>query len=139
MATKKWGVTVHLSSEQIDAAGEAHVMSQRHRGLMYATGENRYLVVEEQDPPVTTVYKIHPHAVSVSRTGAITSSQSFQAGEWDQYAYTLPEGTLNFKSFTRSVASAFDAEAGHLELQYEVWLDRSLVGEFTLRLEIQND
>lgn len=139
MATRKWDVWVHLTSEQVDAAGDSHVLTQHHRGLMYATDESRYLVVEELDPPVTTVYKIHPHSVAVSRTGSITSSQQFRAGEWDHYAYKLPEGTLNFKSFTRSVSSRFQAGDGRLALEYEVWLDKSLVGEFNLQLEIVKD
>lgn len=139
MATQKWDVFVHLMSEQVDASGESHVVTRCDRGLMYTTGENRYVVVEDADPPVTTVYKIHPHSVAVSRSGSITCSQLFRAGEWDHYAYTLPEGTLSLKSFTRSISSSFESDMGRLALDYEVWLDTSLVGEFTLRLEFIKD
>ncbi|WP_458863474.1 YwiB family protein [Acidaminobacterium chupaoyuni] len=110
-------------------------------GQYYLRGGKYYIVYEESAltgmEGTKTTMKIEPDALTILRTGAVSSQLRLCAGQRHTALYQSNYGPLNISTITQSLTSQLGEDGGFLEVSYAVEVDHVYTNTNYLRLEIR--
>lgn len=132
----KHRVRVILESRQLDSENQELTTRGDHEGTWYRQDHQQYLIFQESDGTQTTL-KIAPHEWRLFRRGPdIESWQVFRRGESVASDLMLMGSVLPLFTYTKRLELLETPTGGELQLEYNLYSDETLLGNFTLIIHL---
>lgn len=84
---------------------------------------------------VTTMFRLEPEQVTLSRTGKLQSTMVFRLGVPHESLYQMEFGTLLMTVCARLIEAAIDENGGTIDLQYTIAIENSDAGIVEYHME----
>jgi len=88
---------------------------------------------------VTTSLRVDGEHVVLNRMGTAELKQEFQTGILHRSTYVTPFGSLWLSVLTKHISSNLTAQGGELRLEYDLYVDDSLVSHNCLQISVKED
>ena len=139
MAEQK--VVLFVRSQQFYPEGDPDDVELMTEGVMDAAGGAITLTYRETEltgmEGTVTRFTIRDNAVTLERTGAVSSAMVFEKGRAHSSLYDTPWGTLLVDVATTSLAHRLTERGGVLELKYTVSVDHRMVSENHVKIRVR--
>lgn len=120
-------VTISVRTLQRNEAGEDETMELVTKGIYEEDGDVRILRYNETEltgmEGTTTTIEVHPHFISLIRTGKVSQRQEFHPGQTHRAQYNTPFGSITLAMHTYEMNHRLEAGNGEIQLRYDVALD----------------
>ena len=84
-----------------------------------------------------TSLTIQDSGVVLSREGKHNSSMEFTEGKKSYFLYETPYGSATMGLDTQRIRSRFDMHGGHMEIEYTIDMDQSIVGRNRFFIQVK--
>lgn len=143
MEQDKQKITITLNMT-IDDQGEMEYNKIRQSGYFFTKGKMDVLLYEEEmedGAKIKNLITIHPHKVTINRTGEINMNQQFLLNQKTETYYQHPHGALHMETYTnaRTYRSMQSIKQGQLLLSYHVKLNGIEERKHLLELTYQKE
>ncbi|ANE45902.1 hypothetical protein SY83_05905 [Paenibacillus swuensis] len=131
------GTTVQLTVESRHD-GETYV--QQVEGSLYRKEGTVYLRYPETDEAMgrtMTTVKIVPMEVKIIRHGEVESDQMFMVGRKLPGTYRTPFTALSLETDTQRIEADIAENTGKLQLNYDLYVNGELAGNYTIKMNYQ--
>lgn len=134
-------VIISIIGTQNDAAGDQDSVELVTAGKYgFENGVSR-LTYDESDltglTGTKTTFTIDPMGVMLRREGSLNSEMLFQQGRKNFFLYETPYGNATMGVDTRLIDARMDEHGGHLELDYDVDLNHTLLGRNKFKINVR--
>ena len=85
---------------------------------------------------VTTVFRVEPDLITLTRTGALHSQMVFKKGVAHDSLYQMDFGALMISVCATSISWDIDAFGGVIDLCYDIAIEQTAMGVVTYHLDI---
>ena len=86
---------------------------------------------------VTTVFRVEPGKIVLTRTGRLNSQMVFQEGKAYDCLYQMELGTLMMRICAKQVLFHITPEGGFVDLVYGIEIENTQAGEIDYHLDIR--
>lgn len=86
---------------------------------------------------VTTTFAVAPNAITLTRTGPLSSQMVFQKGVRHESLYQMEFGALMITVCATRILSQLSQEGGTVDLTYAIEIEQSAAGVIDYHLEIK--
>ena len=99
----------------------------------YAFGRNGAMFTHMESPltgldGTKTTFLVRSGAVTMNRSGTVTSRMLFEEGQHHRFLYETPYGSATMGIETRLIRSALGEHGGELEILYSTDIEHNLIG-----------
>lgn len=132
-------VKVKVTGLQADFSGEETKIEMMAEGRHYYKAGRHYIFYEDgldEAQSITTVLKIEEASFSISRHGQVEHEQYFAPHEESNGIYKTPYGDIPLTVRTDSLAIAFAAISGNIDVAYALSSEGKPLGANKLHIEI---
>ncbi len=131
-------VIVKVHGEQTGADGETNTVEVVAEGRHYYKDGTHYVAYEDHmdEDTISTMLKIGPDRMHLSRTGAITQEQHFMNGVESSSEYRTPLGSLTMSVQTRKMEIAYGNVSGEIRVDYAMAINGMWQSDNTLSISI---
>ncbi|WP_339226482.1 DUF1934 domain-containing protein [Oceanobacillus sp. FSL K6-2867] len=138
---KKIAITLETT---IEDDGQLEHTKQSHQGDFFQKNNMDVLIFEEvleDGSTIKNLLTIHPHKVSINRSGAVKMNQKFQADQITENIYHHPHGKIHMETNTEAIVynKAGDGREATLTIHYTVKLNGQENRKHTLKLAYQEE
>ena len=84
-----------------------------------------------------TRLSVQPHAVTLSREGALNTSMEFEEGKKHYFLYDTPYGSATLGLNTHRIRNGLGYHGGDIEIDYVVDVDQSVVGRNRFYIQVR--
>ncbi|MBP2076258.1 DUF1934 domain-containing protein [Oceanobacillus polygoni] len=128
----------------INDDGQLERTKQSHQGDFFQKNNMDVLIFEEtleDGSTIKNLLTIHPHKVSINRSGAVKMNQKFQADQITENIYHHPHGKIHMETYTEVIVykKASNGTEGTLTIHYTVKLNGQDKRKHTLKLAYQEE
>ena len=110
-------------------------------GFMELCGDGWDIGYEESDltgmAGVTTIFRIEPGKVTLTRRGKLYSQMVFQQGVAHESLYQMDFGALMMRVCAKSVYFDITPEGGFIDLAYDIEIENTAAGQIDYHLDIR--
>lgn len=132
----KHHVHVTLESRQLDSDNQEQKTQGEYDGTWYRQGSHDYLIFQEADGTQTTL-KMGASEWRLFRRGPdIESWQVFRRGESVASELVLMGSVLPLFTYTKRIDKLETPTGGEIQLEYNLYSNETLLGNFTLILHM---
>ena len=86
---------------------------------------------------VTTVFRVEPGKVLLTRSGKLRSQMLFQMGTTHEYLYQMESGALMISVTAKQVFFDITPDGGVIDLVYDIVIEQSAAGVIDYHLDIR--
>ncbi|MBQ9412777.1 MAG: DUF1934 domain-containing protein [Oscillospiraceae bacterium] len=84
----------------------------------------------------STMFRIRPDEVVLSRKGSVNSKMVFRPGEWGSFFLSSDIGMLKMGLDTRHMECSMGEHGGSMEIEYDLDFERLFVSRNTFQIEV---
>ena len=110
-------------------------------GVMELRGGGWEIQYQESDltglEGVTTVFRVEPGKVTLTRSGRLKSQMVFQSGVAHESLYQMEFGALLMRVCARQIVFDITPEGGFIDLVYAIEIENTAAGEVDYHLDIR--
>ena len=134
-------VIVKVHGEQTGADGETNAIEVVAEGRHYFKNGMHYVLYDDNmaDEAISTVLKIEPDRVHLTRSGAVTQEQHFMNGTESTSEYATPMGSLTLSVRTTNMEIAYGTVSGEIHVDYAMAINGMWQSDNSLSIEISPD
>ncbi len=134
-------VIVKVHGEQTGADGETNAIEVVAEGRHYYKNGMHYVLYDDHmaDEAISTILKIEPDRVRLTRSGAVTQEQDFMNGMESTSEYRTPLGSLKLSVRTKNMEIAYGTVSGEIHVDYAMAINGMWQSDNTLSIEISPD
>ncbi len=134
-------VLVTVKGTLMDELGERETIELVTRARLFRRNRDFYIVYNESElsgmAGTTTTLKAEPSRVTLNRMGAQELKQVFEVGIPNRGNYVTPYGSMFCDVFPHKVEVDLTEMGGSINLEYELALDRQLIGSRALSITVR--
>ena len=134
-------VIVKVRGEQTGADGETNAIEVVAEGRHYEKNGMHYVLYDDHmaDESISTMLKIEPDRLHLTRSGAVTQEQHFANGMESTSEYVTPLGSLTLSVRTRNMEISYGTVSGEIRVDYAMAINGTWQSDNTLSIEISPD
>lgn len=134
-------VIVKVHGEQTGADGETNAIEVVTEGRHYYKNGMHYVLYDDHmaDESISTILKIEPDRLHLTRNGAVTQEQHFMNGMESTSEYRTPMGNLTLSVLTKNMEIAYGTVSGEIRVDYAMAINGMWQSDNTLSIEISPD
>ncbi|MBR1553477.1 MAG: DUF1934 domain-containing protein [Schwartzia sp.] len=134
-------VIVKVHGEQTGADGETNAIEVVAEGRHYYKNGKHYVLYDDHmaDESISTILKIEPDQMHLTRSGAVTQEQHFMNGMESTSEYVTPMGSLTVSVRTNNMEIAYGTVSGEIHVDYAMAINGIWQSDNTLSIEISPD
>lgn len=121
--------------------GQTEETRQKYHGKGVQKENGWYLSYKEEMEgvgDVSTVLKIGKSEVTLLRQGNLQVKQSFEKGQSSEANYNSPFGQFLMETHTRRLQIERDNDRPvHIQIAYQLWMNRQYAGDYELTLRLE--
>ena len=87
---------------------------------------------------VTTVFRVEPDKLVLTRTGKLRSEMVFEEGVCHDSLYQTEFGTMMLSVCAKSICCQLDENGGVIDMSYSIELEKSMAGIVDYHLDIRS-
>ena len=110
-------------------------------GVMELRGGGWEIQYQESDltglEGVTTVFRVEPGKVTLTRSGRLKSQMVFQSGVAHESLYQMEFGALLMRVCARQIVFDITPEGGFIDLVYAIEIENTAAGDVDYHLDIR--
>lgn len=131
-------VIVKVRGEQTGADGEKVAMELVAEGHHYRKGLTHYVVYDDNvtDEATSTILKISPQFMVLTRSGGITQEQHFQKNVISRTEYATPFGSMELAVKTDQIDIVYGTVSGEINVSYEMAVNGEWMSDNALHIEV---
>ncbi|MBP5201009.1 MAG: DUF1934 domain-containing protein [Schwartzia sp.] len=131
-------VIVKVRGEQTGADGETNSIEVVAEGRHYYKNGMHYVVYDDhmENEAISTMLKIEPDRLHLSRSGAVTQEQHFANGMESTSEYVTPLGSLKLSVRTKNMEIAYGTVSGEIHVDYAMAINGMWQSDNTLSISI---
>ncbi len=113
-------VIVKVRGEQTGADGETNAIEVVAEGRHYEKNGMHYVLYDDQmaDETISTILRIEPDRLRLTRNGAIAQDQYFMNGMESTSEYRTPFGSMKLSVRTQNMEIAYGTVSGEIRVDY---------------------
>lgn len=137
----KKGVVLSICGKQFYEEQEPETIELVTEGTLERIGDGWEICYEESSltgmEGVTTIFRVEPDKVTLTRTGRLHSHMVFQLGVLHESLYQMEFGTLMITVCATKMSYAIDEKGGTVDLTYGIDIEQSAGGLVEYHLDIR--
>ena len=137
----KKSVVLSIRGRQSYMDQEPEIIELVTEGTLEQTEDGWLISYQESDltglDGVTTVFRIQPRKITLTRTGKLNSEMVFQEGVVHESLYKVEFGALMLSVCASGIRADLTAEGGTVDLVYSIEIEHSAAGTIDYHLEIR--
>ena len=134
-------VIVKVRGEQTGADGETNAVEVVAEGRHYYKNGMHYVLYDDQmaEESISTMLKIEPDCVHLSRSGAVAQEQHFMRGLESTSEYRTPLGSLTLSVQTKDMTIAYGTVSGEIHVDYALAINGAWQSDNELHISVRPD
>ncbi len=134
-------VIVKVRGEQTGADGETNSVEVVTEGRHYYKNGMHYVLYDDHmaEESISTMLKIEPDRLHLTRSGAVTQEQHFASGMESTSEYVTPLGSLTLSVQTKNMEIAYGTVSGEIHVDYAMAINGAWQSDNSLSIEIRPD
>ncbi len=134
-------VIVKVRGEQTGADGETNAIEVVAEGCHYEKNGMHYVLYDDHmaDEPISTILRIEPDRLRLTRNGAVVQEQDFMNGVESTSEYRTPFGSLRMSVRTRNMEIAYGTVSGEIHVDYAMAVNGAWQSDNALHISISPD
>ena len=134
-------VIVKVRGEQTGADGETNTVEVVTEGRHYYKDGMHYVIYDDHmaDESISTMLRIEPDRLHLTRSGAVTQEQHFANGMESTSEYKTPLGSLTLSVRTRNMEIAYGTVSGEIHVDYAMTVNGAWQSDNALHISISPD
>lgn len=137
----KKDVVLHICGKQFYEGQEPEVIELVTEGAIQCIGDGWEICYEESSltgmEGVTTMFRVEPDKITLTRTGKLHSQMVFQIGVLHESLYRMEFGTLMITVCATKMGYSIDEQGGTVDLTYGIDIEQSAGGVVEYHLDIR--
>lgn len=137
----KKSVVLSICGRQFYEEQEPEVIELVTEGTLERIGNGWEICYEESSltgmEGVTTIFRVEPDKITLTRTGRLHSQMVFQLGVLHESLYQMEFGTLMITVCATKMSYAIDEKGGIVDLTYGIDIEQSAGGLVEYHLDIR--
>ena len=131
-------VIVTVRGEQTGADGETNAVEVVAEGRHYYKNGMHYVLYDDhmEEETVSTVLRIEPDRLHLTRNGAIAQDQYFMNGLESTSEYQTPFGSMKLSVRTRNMEIAYGTVSGEIHVDYAMAINGMWQSDNTLSISV---
>ena len=134
-------VILSIRGRQAYQDQEPDIIELLTEGVMELRGGGWEIQYQESDltglEGVTTVFRVEPGKVTLTRSGRLKSQMVFQSGVAHESLYQMEFGALLMRVCARQIVFDITPEGGFIDLVYAIEIENTAAGEVDYHLDIR--
>ena len=134
-------VILSIRGRQAYQDQEPDIIELVTEGVMELRGGGWEIQSQESDltglEGVTTVFRVEPGKVTLTRSGRLKSQMVFQSGVAHESLYQMEFGALLMRVCARQIVFDITPEGGFIDLVYAIEIENTAAGEVDYHLDIR--
>ena len=134
-------VIVKVRGEQTGADGETNAIEIVAEGRHYYKNGMHYVLYDDKmaDEAVSTILKIEPDRLHLTRSGAVAQEQHFMRGTESTSEYKTPLGNLTLSVQTKDMKIAYGTVSGEIHVDYALAINGAWQSDNALHISVCPD
>ena len=127
-----------VRGEQTGADGETNAIEVVAEGRHYEKNGMHYVLYDDHlaDETISTILRIEPDRLHLTRNGAIAQDQYFMNGVESTSEYQTPFGSLKLSVRTRNMEIAYGTVSGEIRVDYAMAINGMWQSDNSLSISI---